>query len=121
MLYLVFFSQNELGDNIKIGEPLGTGYHNQIHFSIKIQTQISGKRRWKRNVNKCTYKQMRTYLASLNWTDLMKDKTTTECWIILKDEIEGIIENKIPITNQGNAVGRNTCQKKLYEKFPTSK
>ena len=31
----------------------------------------------------------------------MKDKTATECWIILKDEIEGIIETFVPIQNQG--------------------
>ena len=30
----------------------------------------------------------------------MKDKTVTECWIILKDEIEGIIEAFVPIQNQ---------------------
>ena len=31
----------------------------------------------------------------------MTDKTATECWIILKDEIEGIIETFVPIQNQG--------------------
>ena len=44
---------------------------------------------------------MRTYLASINWTDLMKDKTAIECLIILNDEIEGIIEIFVPIKNQG--------------------
>ena len=77
MLDLVFSSQNELVDNIKIGEPLGTSDHNQIHFNIKIQTEITGKKRRRRNVNKGKYKQMRTYLIGINWTDLMKDKTAT--------------------------------------------
>ena len=102
VLDLIFYSQNELFDNVKICEPLGceplgSSDHNQIHFSIKIQTEITGKKRWRRNFNKGKYKQMRTYLASINWTDLMKDKTATECWIILKDEIEDIIETFVPI------------------------
>ena len=40
---------------------------------------------------------MRSYLARINWTNLMKDKTETKCWILLKDDIEGIIETLIPI------------------------
>ena len=35
VLDLVFSSQNELVDNVKICEPLGSSDHNQIHFSIK--------------------------------------------------------------------------------------
>ena len=97
VLDLVFSSQNELVDNIKICEPLGYSDHNQIHFSIQIQTEITGKKRWRRNFNKGKYKQMRSYLASIIWTDLMKVKTTTGCWTILKDEIEGIIETFLPI------------------------
>ena len=96
MLDLVFSSQNELVDNIKICEPLGSGDQNQIHFSIKIQTYITGKKRRRRNFKKGKYKQMITYLASINWLDLTKVKTATECWIILKDEIEGIIETFVP-------------------------
>ena len=101
MLHLVFSTQNELVDNTKICEPLRCSNHNQIHFSIKIQTEITGKKRWRTHFNKGKYKQMRTYLASIYWTDIMKDKTATECWIILKDEIEGIIETFVPIQNQG--------------------
>ena len=33
---------------------------------------------------------MRTYLANIDWNNLLKNKTTTECWTCLKDEIEGI-------------------------------
>ena len=65
MLDLVFSTQNELVDNIKIGEPLGSSDHNQIHFNIKIQTEITGKNRWRINFNKGKYKQPRTYLASI--------------------------------------------------------
>ena len=44
---------------------------------------------------------MRTYVASINLTNLMKDKIATECWIILKNEIEGITIRCVPIHHQG--------------------
>ena len=117
VLDLVISSQNELVDNVKICEPLGSSDHNQIHFSIKIQTEITGKKQGRRNFNKGKYKQMRTYLASINWTDLMKDKTATECWIILKDEIEGIIETFVPIQNQGKRSRKKHLSKEAIRKI----
>ena len=43
MLDLVFSSQNELVDNVKICEPLGSSDHNQIHFSIKYKQRLLAK------------------------------------------------------------------------------
>ena len=43
MLDLVFSSQNELFDNVKMGEPLGSSDLNQIRFSIKFQTENTSK------------------------------------------------------------------------------
>ena len=38
VLDLILSSQNELIDNVKVHEPLGSSYHNQIHFNIKGNT-----------------------------------------------------------------------------------
>ena len=38
MLHLMLSSKNELVDNVKLHEPLGSSDHNQIHFNIKIKT-----------------------------------------------------------------------------------
>jgi len=59
---------------------------------------------------------MRTYLASINLINLVKDKIATECWIILKNEIEGIIVRRVPINNQGKR-----SRKKLLSKENTRK
>ena len=56
VLDLVFSSQNELVDNVNICEPLGASDHNQIHFSITLQTGNIGRKRWRRNFNKGKYK-----------------------------------------------------------------
>ena len=37
VLDLVWSSQSELVDNVKIHEPLGNSDHNQIHFDIKVK------------------------------------------------------------------------------------
>ena len=91
-IYLILSSQNELVDNVKIHEPLGSSDHNQIHFNIKVKTGNTHKKQWRRNFNKGKYKEMRTYLANIDWNNLLKNKTATECWTCLKYEIEGIIE-----------------------------
>ena len=59
---------------------------------------------------------MRKYLAKLDWNNMLMNKTTIECWNILKYEIESIIDKFVPLKKQGNGLERNTCQKKLLEK-----
>ena len=38
MLDLILSSQNELVDNVKVHEPLGSSDHEQIQFNIKLKT-----------------------------------------------------------------------------------
>ena len=38
MLDLMFSSQNELVDIVKVHEPLGSSDHNQIQFNITVKT-----------------------------------------------------------------------------------
>ena len=59
---------------------------------------------------------MRKYLAKLDWNNMLMNKTTIECWNILKYEIESIIDKFVPLKKQGKRSRRNTCQKKLLEK-----
>ena len=118
MLDLIFSSQNELVDNVKVLEPLGSSDHNHIHFNIKVKTGNTYKKQWRRIFNKGKYKEMRTYLANINWNwNLLKNKTATEYWTCPKDEIEGITERFVPLRKEGKGPGRNTCQKRLLEKI----
>ena len=43
-LDIVLSSQNELVDNVKIYEPFGNSYHNQIHFDIKVNSESKNKK-----------------------------------------------------------------------------
>ena len=95
-------SQNELVDNVKVHEPMGSSDHNQNYFNIKVKTGNTYKKQWRRNFNKGKYKEMRTYLANIDWNNLLKNKMATECWTCLKDEIESITERFVPLRKQTN-------------------
>ena len=84
MLDIVLSSQKEFFDNVKIWEPLGCSDHNQIHFIIKVKAERNRKIRYRKHFHKGRYKDMREYLAKIDWNNTLKNKTATECWNILE-------------------------------------
>ena len=62
-------------------------------------------------------KEMRTLLVNIDWNNLLMNKTATECWTCLKDNIQGITKRFVMLRKQGKGPGRNTCQKRLIEKL----
>ena len=92
VLDLVLSSQKELVDNVKIHEPLGNSDHNQIHFDINVKSKSKNKKTYRRNFHKGNYKDMRKYLAKLDWNNMLMNKTAIKYWNILKYEIERIID-----------------------------
>ena len=116
VLDIVFSSQKELVDNVKIHEPLGNSDHNQIHFDINVKSESKNKKTYRRKFHKGNYKDMRKYLAKLDWNNMLMNKTAIEYWNILKYEIESIIDTFVPLKkNKENGLERNTCQKRLLE------
>ena len=103
VLDLILSSQNELVDNVKVHEPLGSSDHIQIHFNIKVKTGNTYKKQWRRNFNKGKYK-------------VLKNKTATECYT-LKYEIEGIIENLFPLRKQGKRSRKKHLSKEAIRKI----
>ena len=97
VLYIVLSSQKELVENVKMHEPLGNSDHNQIHFDINVQSESKNKKTYRRNFHKGNYKDMRKYLAKLDWNNMLINKTAIECWNILKYEIESIINKFVPV------------------------
>ena len=70
--------------------------HNQIHFDINVKSQSKNKKTYKRNFHKGNYKDMRKYLAKLDWNNMLMNAIATECWKILTYEIESIIDKCFP-------------------------
>ena len=60
---------------------------------------------------------MRTYLANIDWNNLLKTKAATECWTCLKYEIEGIIEKFVPLRKQGKRFMKKHLSKEAIRKI----
>ena len=84
-------------DNVKIHEPLGNSDHNQIHFDIRVKSESKNKNKYRRNFHEGKYKDMRKYLAKLDWKNMLRNEIAIECWNILKYEIGRIIEHFVPL------------------------
>ena len=97
----VLSSQKELVNNVKMHEPLGNSDHKQIHFDINVKSESNSKKTYRRNFHKGNYKDMRKYLAKLDWNNMLMDKTATDCWSILKYELESVIDKFVPFKKQG--------------------
>ena len=117
VLDIVLSSQKELVDNVKIFEPLGNSDHNQIHFDINVKSESKNKKTYKRNFHKGNYKDMRKYLAKLDWNNMLMNKTAIECWNILKYEIESIIDKFVPFQKQGKRCRKKHLSKEAIRKI----
>ena len=108
VLDLVLSSQKEFVDNVKICEPLGCSDHNQIHFIIKVKGERNRKIRYRNFFHKGRYKDMREYLAKIDWNNTLKNKTAAECWNILKSEIDCVVDKFVPLKKTGETVKEET-------------
>ena len=45
----------------------------------------------------------------------MNNKTATECWNILRGELDSAIDSYVRMKKQGNGLKRNICQKRRSE------
>ena len=121
VLDIVLSSQKELLDNVKknvkIHEPLCNSDHNQIHFDINVKSESKNKKPYRRNFHKGNYKDMRKYLAKLDWNNMLMNKTAIECWNILKYEIESIIDKFVPLKKQGKRSRKKHLSKEVIRKI----
>ena len=101
VLYIVLSSQKELVDNVKIKEPLGSSDHNQMHFDINIKSDKTKVKQCRRDFGKGNYKEIRKSLALIDGNDKMKNKTATECWNILRGELDSAVDSYVPMKKQG--------------------
>ena len=117
VLDIVLSSQKECFDNVKICEPLGCSDHNQIHFIIKVKGGRNRKIRYRKFFHKGRYKDMREYLARIDWNNTLKNKTATECWNILKSEIDCVVDKCVPLKKQGKRSKKKHLSKEAIRKI----
>ena len=65
MLDIVLPLQNKFDDKAKHG-PLGSSYHNKIHFNIKVIYESKNKKQYMRSCHKGRYNDMMKYSAKVD-------------------------------------------------------
>ena len=63
------------------------------------------------------YKEIRKSLALTDGNDKMKNKTATECWNILRGELDSEIESYVPMKEQGKRSKKKHLSKEAYRKI----
>ena len=60
---------------------------------------------------------MREYLAKIDWNNTLKNKTATECWNILKSEIDCVVDKFVPLKKQGKRSKKKHLSKEAIRKI----
>ena len=92
VLDIVLSSQKEFVDNVVIHEPLGSSDHNQLHFNTNIKSDKIKVKQSRRYFRRGNYEEIRKSLELIDWNDKMNNKTATECWNILRGELDSAID-----------------------------
>ena len=117
VLDIVLSSQKEFVDNVVIQEPLGSSDHNQLHFNINIKSDKTKVKQCRRDFRKGNYKKIRKSLALIDWNEKMKNKTTTECWNILRGELDSAIDSYVPMKKQGKRSKKKNLSKQWKRQY----
>ena len=117
VLYIVLSSQKEFVDNVAIQEPLGSSDHNQLHFNINIKSDKTKVKQCRMDFRRDNYKEIRKSLALIDWNDKMNNKTATECWNILRGELDTAIDGYVPMKKQGKRSKKKHLSKEAFRKI----
>ena len=120
VLDIVLSSQKEFVDNVVIQEPLGSSDHTQLHCNIKIKSEKTKVKQCKRDFRKGNYrvyKEIRKSLIHIDWNGKMENKTATECWTILRSELDSAIDRYVPMKKQGERSKKKHLSKEAFRKL----
>ena len=96
---------------------IGSSDHNQLHFNINIKSDKTKVKQFRRDFRKGNYKEIRKSLALVDWDDKMKNKTATECWNILRGELDSAIDSHVPMKKQGKRSKKKHLSKEAFRKI----
>ena len=96
---------------------MGSSDHTQLHFNINIKSDKTKVKQCRRDFRKGNYKEIGKHLAHVDWNDKMKNKTATECWNILRGEIDSAIDRFVPIKKQGKRSKKKHLSKEAFRKI----
>ena len=83
---------------------------------LKIRTKQKHNQ-CRRDFRKGNYKDIRKRLALIDWNDKMKKKTATECWNILRGELDSAMDSYVPMKKQGKRSKKKHLSKEAFRKI----
>ena len=88
-----------------------------MHFDINIKSDRTKVKQCRRDFGKGNYKEIRKSLALIDGNDKMKNKTATECWNILRGELDSAIDSYVPMKKQGKRSKKKHLSKEAFRKI----
>ena len=113
--------QKEFVDNVVMQEPLGSRDHNQLHFIINIKSDKTKLKQCRSDFRRGNYEEIRKSLARIDWNDKMNNKTATECWNILRAELDSATDSYVPMKKQGKRSKKKHLSKEASERLDINK
>jgi len=93
ILDLVFSTQEDMIQNIQIGENLVTSDHRIITFDINVNAERSTKNHFVPDFRRADFNGFRSELETVDWNSLFTENDAERNWITLKEKLK-IIEQK---------------------------
>ena len=88
-----------------------------MHFTINIKSDKTKVKQSRRDFRKGNYMEIRKSLALIDWNVKMKNKTATECWNILRGELDSAIDRYVPMKKQGKRSKKKHLSKEAFRKI----
>ena len=68
-----------------------------MHFDVNIKSDRTKVKQCRRDFGKGNYKEIRKRLALIGGNVKRKNKTATECWNIVRGELDSAIDSYVPM------------------------
>ena len=88
-----------------------------MHFNINITPDKTNVKQCRRDFRKGNYKEIRKNLALIDWNDKMSNKTATECWNMLRGELDSEIDSYVPMKKKRKRSKKKHLSKEAFRKI----
>ena len=94
LIDLIFtYAKNDISDIIHMA-PLGKSHHNLLKFNYYLEIDTKSNSNYL--FHKGNYNEMRNQLSTINWFNLLNEKSIDDSWNIFQSIIENLVRKFIP-------------------------
>jgi hypothetical protein len=97
ILDLVFTTEVNMVENLRILEPLSTSDHNVVVFDFITKTEVRDYNSTRFCIHKANFESIRKYLSKINWTELLGTKDATDKWLTFKKVLDDVMKRFVPV------------------------